>query len=62
VPVGAGPGPQPRPVRGRVESANAVIEAGIADVVSFATHFTQRRALAVADRGTYYAGGAAGYR
>ncbi len=53
------------------ESANAVIEAGIADAVSFATHFIANpdlvarfatgQELAVADRDTYYTGGARGY-
>ncbi|MCQ4041022.1 alkene reductase [Streptantibioticus rubrisoli] len=53
------------------ESANAAIEAGIADAVSFATHFIANpdlvtrfatgHDLAVADRETYYSGGARGY-
>ncbi|MDF3288107.1 alkene reductase [Streptomyces silvisoli] len=53
------------------ESANAVIEAGTADAVSFATHFIANpdlvarfatgHDLAVADRDTYYTGGARGY-
>ncbi|MEU1626735.1 alkene reductase [Streptomyces sp. NPDC020096] len=53
------------------ESANAIIEAGIADAVSFATHyianpdlvarFAMGRALAVGDRDTYYTGGVGGY-
>ncbi|GAA5612686.1 alkene reductase [Streptomyces platensis] len=53
------------------ESGNAVIEAGIADAVSFGTHFIAnpdlvtrfalRRAPAVSDPATYYTGGAEGY-
>ncbi|MGW7005602.1 alkene reductase [Streptomyces sp. NPDC054933] len=53
------------------ESANVIIEAGIADAVSFATHyianpdlvtrFAMGRALAVGDRDTYYTGGVGGY-
>ncbi|MEW1751687.1 alkene reductase [Streptomyces angustmyceticus] len=53
------------------ESANALIESGDADAVSFATHFIANpdlvtrfalgRSLAVGDRDTYYAGGADGY-
>ncbi|MCD9141336.1 alkene reductase [Streptomyces albireticuli] len=53
------------------ESGNAVVEAGIADAVSFATHFIANpdlvtrfamgRALAAGDPATYYTGGAAGY-
>jgi len=52
-------------------SANAVIEAGIADAVSFArsfianpdlvTRFAMARDLAAGDPGTYYTGGAGGY-
>ncbi|GAA1245218.1 alkene reductase [Kitasatospora nipponensis] len=53
------------------ESANAVIQAGIADAVSFATHyianpdlvarFALGRELAIGDPATYYQGGAGGY-
>ncbi|MFI9270906.1 alkene reductase [Kitasatospora sp. NPDC052896] len=53
------------------ESANAAIEAGTSDAVSFATHFianpdlvtrfAQGRELAAGDPGTYYGGGAVGY-
>ncbi|MFD8967521.1 alkene reductase [Streptomyces sp. NPDC059568] len=52
-------------------SGNAVVEAGIADAVSFATHFIANpdlvtrfalgRELATGDPATYYTGGAAGY-
>ena len=53
------------------DSGNAVIEAGLADAVSFATHFIANpdlvarfaldREPAAGDPGTYYTGGAAGY-
>ncbi|WP_246113789.1 alkene reductase [Streptomyces montanus] len=52
-------------------SGNAVVEAGVADAVSFATHFIANpdlvarfaldRQLATGDQDTYYTGGAAGY-
>lgn len=53
------------------ESGNAIVEAGIADAVSYATHFIANpdlvtrfalgRDLAVGDPATYYTGGAGGY-
>ncbi|MFV8128746.1 alkene reductase [Streptomyces syringium] len=53
------------------ESGNAVVEAGVADAVSFATHFIANpdlvtrfalgRDLAVGDPATYYTGDAGGY-
>jgi N-ethylmaleimide reductase len=53
------------------ESANAVVEGGLADAVSFARHFIAnpdlvtrfalRRELSPGDPDTYYTGGAAGY-
>ncbi|WP_069885465.1 alkene reductase [Streptomyces luteocolor] len=53
------------------ESANALVDAGLADAVSFATHFVANpdlvsrfalgRELAAGDPATYYQGGAEGY-
>ncbi|GGV46138.1 hypothetical protein GCM10010277_37590 [Streptomyces longisporoflavus] len=53
------------------DSANALVEAGLADAVSFATHFVANpdlvsrfalgRELADGDPATYYRGGAEGY-